>query len=860
MVRLFIENNEIELTQDVQVAITKQFEDLSNPTVIINDWSKTISIPFTVNNNKIFGHIYNIDKMTVVGGSVGVYFNPLLKLDFRLEWDNIVLMMGYAKLNEIKQIDGVGTYEVTLFGELGKVFQEMKKITFDTTTEDTNYLIHGEDYVNETITKELVLSSWTSTGQTYSQLYPKYFIPAPGSQPVQHPAYRVTDIIGFAPNNSFSEGFDYKIFQDSYNTSIGFADELGTGFTQDTGIEPSYILKNGMLPREIGEYRSYLQLPYIYWNKLFQLFQYKAEEITGYQFELDSDWFSDSNPYWHNLVYMLKPFELNNEETITNYYEFATLETASWGNDMSAYTTPQIYDLLFYEKSETINIVDSSSFVHLSSDYTVDFNSSFSIQLNIGNYNNLRINPANGLEYSIVVADENSNTLDEFKYLMVDNDYSGSTDGYVYVSRFGRKGSGSFIDYPDMDILLDKGKYGDKVKLRFKAVWLNKNAPFLDGNNQPFTPSPSTTYWKVGLRMLLPRGNTPYTCYVIKNRHRSYTSFILNTLWDKQYNLFSEIMKYCKMYRISITVDEYSKKIKFQPMVKYFTNYTISDWTDKIDKSKDFVIMPITFDNKYIVFGYKDSDASLCKTYKEKYGVNYGDYRLLTDYNFNSETKNLFEDITPSITNTDNILSWTNLNDEHRIIYSFPPEIYVYNKDEDNKQVDIFGAYYFHNGLSEFSTEANLFLRSVYLSDDTSFQRGNNTFFYAQSGSTNDMINVLTYPKLDIVCDNNLCVFNTPKENFTYLNNYSGKSTIYSNFWENYLNERYNIQNKKITCYVTLKPHEYSQFKWNKLVKIGNQLCIVNKIYDYDITNSTSTKVDLITIQDIEGYTTNNYN
>jgi hypothetical protein len=102
-------------------------------------------------------------------------------------------------------------------------------------------------------------------------------------------------------------------------------------------------------------------------------------------------------------------------------------------------------------------------------------------------------------------------------------------------------------------------------------------------------------------------------------------------------------------------------------------------------------------------------------------------------------------------------------------------------------------------------------------------------------------------------------VFNVPKENYTYLNNYSGKSTIYTNFWEKYINERYNIQNKKITCYVDLKPHEYNQFKFNQLVKIGNQLCIVNKIYDYDITANNTTKVDLITIQDIEGYTTDNY-
>ena len=55
--RLFIENREIELDETVQFAITKQFEDLINPTAIINEWSKTVSIPFTASNNALLGHI-----------------------------------------------------------------------------------------------------------------------------------------------------------------------------------------------------------------------------------------------------------------------------------------------------------------------------------------------------------------------------------------------------------------------------------------------------------------------------------------------------------------------------------------------------------------------------------------------------------------------------------------------------------------------------------------------------------------------------------------------------------------------------------------------------------------------------------
>ena len=62
-----------------------------------------------------------------------------------------------------------------------------------------------------------------------------------------------------------------------------------------------------------------------------------------------------------------------------------------------------------------------------------------------------------------------------------------------------------------------------------------------------------------------------------------------------------------------------------------------------------------------------------------------------------------------------------------------------------------------------------------------------------------------------------------------------------------------------VTCYLKLTPSDYANFDFNHFITIENQLYMVNKIYDYDITNDESTKVDLITIQDIKGYTTNNY-
>ena len=68
-------------------------------------------------------------------------------------------------------------------------------------------------------------------------------------------------------------------------------------FLDATGVSADNVLPNGMTPRGIGEFRSYLQLPYIYWNKLFQIFTKKTKEITGYDCILNQDFCLISKVY-----------------------------------------------------------------------------------------------------------------------------------------------------------------------------------------------------------------------------------------------------------------------------------------------------------------------------------------------------------------------------------------------------------------------------------------------------------------------------------------------------------------------------------------------------------------------------------
>lgn len=853
MVSLYIDNRLVELDSEVQFAINKTFEDITNPTLIINDWSKTVSIPFTQTNNEIFGHIYNPDRITLHDSSMssGLYFDPLKKIDFRLEWDSAILISGYAKMTSItKSSNQIGRYNLTLNGELGKIFQEMKKITFDKKTDNTDYLIDGAKYVQEQINKELIQTLWSNEGNTKVELVDK-----------TSADYNVNNFINFVPNNSFCDNFNYKTYQTG-SKILTFAETLdskaqsvggtGTTYSDLAPVDAETAIGEGLLPREIGEYRSYMQLPYIYFNKLFQIFNAKVEEITGYKSILDESWFNNGNDFWNKSVYMLKRLfsdKGDDESKQTSNIDCTTIVSQRSGGNWAAWTSEfEIKNLTFPDEMNLYNFRTLTN---------IDI---WTSGVNDNQLSGIR-NTA-GIELEFKVYDKNNNNYNTLKYLLVSptstykptQEYNGI---FVLPNAKGKvKRLNNFL----LNIAVIGGS---KIKWRTRLVGESPYFFFNSSDSTATTETSSSSYYLSGVSTAIGAtddysslGNIYSTidCEVDSFSNVIHTNYLfdLNDLWNNEYNLFDEILDYCKMFRIGVFCDPINKTITYKPLNVFFKDYTIEDWTDKVDLSRSFTIQPITFNNKYLLFNYNAANTLLNSSYKKKFGLNFGEYRLSTDYEFNTETKNLFSKINSGMCATDYIKSWTNIYDNLDIIYTVPAEIMVYNKTEENKNVDLFGAMFIYNGLTDFDTSSDL--RSVSISDDTTIQETTREFTYSQNTNS---VRVLQYPLLNVkTATNDLLLFNKPMESYIYDQTYFNNTTgIYQNIWQNYLDERYNSNNKIVTCWLYLKPTEYINFSFNKFIKIENQLYMINKIYDYDITNNTPTKVDLITIQNIEGYT-----
>ena len=113
-------------------------------------------------------------------------------------------------------------------------------------------------------------------------------------------------------------------------------------------------------------------------------------------------------------------------------------------------------------------------------------------------------------------------------------------------------------------------------------------------------------------------------------------------LWDKTVKPFDVILNYCKIFRILVFKDDVEKKLKFVRQDKYFKDYKVLDWTDKVNLKKDFVIEPVSFDYKTLVMNYQDSEIGLNEAYEKKYGVKYGEIALKTHQEFTDKAKELF--------------------------------------------------------------------------------------------------------------------------------------------------------------------------------------------------------------------------
>lgn len=121
----YIEGREVDLDSDVIIPINYAIADVRNPEAKNSNFTKTISLPGTTNNNEIFSFLFNT---SVSVNSSGTYqydlgFDPNLKSECVIAYEGAEIFKGYLELNKIVKLDDYSVrYEVTCTGNLVNLF------------------------------------------------------------------------------------------------------------------------------------------------------------------------------------------------------------------------------------------------------------------------------------------------------------------------------------------------------------------------------------------------------------------------------------------------------------------------------------------------------------------------------------------------------------------------------------------------------------------------------------------------------------------------------------------------------------------------------------------------------------------
>lgn len=157
---LFIENYRLDISADISSLITFELDNIRDFSSRGTSWSKTIVLPGTANNNKLFGHIFQIGQSNQYDSgvsNVGYNFNASVSARCLIFQDQFQTFKGVLRLMQINIIKGKTEYEVAVFGELAGLNVALSTAKL----EDLDFSAYDHTYNSAN-----VIASWDNTPGT----------------------------------------------------------------------------------------------------------------------------------------------------------------------------------------------------------------------------------------------------------------------------------------------------------------------------------------------------------------------------------------------------------------------------------------------------------------------------------------------------------------------------------------------------------------------------------------------------------------------------------------------------------------------------------------------------------------------
>jgi hypothetical protein len=123
MIRLLVNNTPVDLSADFDISINKAIADIREPQSRSSEWTKTITIPGTAQNNKLFSHIFEVEHTVRTSTQFAPDFNPNKKASAVVLLDEIEQLRGFIRLIQINVTDSTAiVYECSIHGQTADLF------------------------------------------------------------------------------------------------------------------------------------------------------------------------------------------------------------------------------------------------------------------------------------------------------------------------------------------------------------------------------------------------------------------------------------------------------------------------------------------------------------------------------------------------------------------------------------------------------------------------------------------------------------------------------------------------------------------------------------------------------------------
>lgn len=904
-VTLYLNGQQVDLNDNGGIYFNYKQKDVKNPTIVKNSFSKTLTIPGTDNNDNIFNNIWDLTRVQTT--DIVPYFNQSKRVQFELFLNGELIEQGYAKLDRIRR-NKVTEYDLSLYGSLGDFFYGLAFDPLQGTKKTLASLDFGED-LSFTINKETVKENWDelASGQTPTIAFAPMYNGIPSIIDAGKTLVNTSGYTGMTRYNKGDGWYEMPGFMTSYNF-----DEYKTidRFALAEGVELSEW--------QTRDLRSYMQRPCLHVPALFDAIS-NPDNNGSYEVFLDPDFFNSGNSYYQQ-AYITLPM-IN--ELDSNKEEITSAITGT--NEGSA--------------------GDSTSVTNISLTLEPGWNK-YSVSVNLIAQTNETAEPY--LYTSQRISEDHGSIMGGFAMQLIGVDVNGAEvagGNIVWMTTMGNfdPNGDQYAKYEDVKYgSLERLKYTDTVDYSF-GNFIRSNTGFYTWSETGLVLNLETNVVLSGFKIRIVPGcyvtrrsvaitqshigkvwsattatTLTLNCYTLgfnvylnsitgtkTNKKASYSNVEVSqeVLLNTEYTPADYLLSYCKLFNLYFDKDISNKVIRILTPKNFYDKDV--DLSDDIDRSID--IEPLSFSHKWYSFNYKTGKGELIDAYKERFGTDFGQMRVNTGFEFDSETEELLKDnvFKNAVDYLPSNKYFIQSKDENGVILpNFLLDnvtYYLYNNDMDTVNVQVGlsrkGSY---SSINTKSTEtiqydsfnkvqfcdgnkpvdgANvlLFFNGVketipyyWITDDLSYMFQLNdkpTWLWTaiENDANGNQIAIRTnnIPQFSryIMDDEYIYAswdFGRTKELFIPEISYiDGNATLYERYWRAYIQDLYDIDTRIVTAYIQFdeKPTKESL---KHFYYFEGSYWVIDEIIDYNPTSYELTKVKFVKVNDKANYLNNN--